>query len=801
MTNHWIDLKNTDVALILGSNAAENHPISFKWLTRARQDRGCKILSVDPRFTRTSSKADVYAPMRSGTDIVFVGGMINYVLQNNLYFKDYVINYTNAANIVDDGYDYIDGIFSGYDEKARKYNQDTWVYKSGADGKPIKDMTLQNPRCVFQLLKKHYSRYDVDTVAKVTGTPQEKYLEICEVFASTGKPDKAGNILYAMGGTQHTVGSQNVRSYAILQALLGNLGIPGGGIAALRGESNVQGSTDYGLLFHILPGYISTPNADKDHADLKAYLTKETPKAGFKVNTPKWFISYLKAMWGPAATAANDFAFNYLPKKDPKKNYSHIALFEAMDEGTIKGLFLWGQNPVVGGPNVNKEIRALGKLDWMVAVDLFPTETMNFWTTEAGSDPASIQTEVFVLPACASFEKEGTVASSGRWVQYRWKATEPVGESKADLEIIHDLVTRLKKAYAGSNKPEDAPIRDLYWDYGHGGEIDIDKVAREINGWEIAAGKQVKNFLDLKEDGTTCCGNWIMSGHYPEEGNLSKRRNNVDKTGIGQFPEWSWSWPVNRRILYNRASADLAGKPWSPEKAVIHWDPTVLDTKTGKFGKWVGKDVPDFKATTPPDGADFPFVGNQPFLMIDDGMAALFSRKGMKEGPFPEHYEPWESPVENLLNPVQLNPVVKVWEPDKKSDSSKYPYVATTYRVTEHWQTGVMTRNTPWLCELVPEMFVELSKVLADELGIANGEFIIVENTRGEVKAKAMVTERLQPMTVNGQKVHHVGLPWHFGFKGIAKGDTANKLTPHIGDGNTMMPEYKAFLVNVRRAN
>lgn len=801
MTNHWIDLRNTDCALILGSNAAENHPVSFKWLTHAREKRGAKIISVDPRFTRTSSKADIYAPLRSGTDIAFIGGMINYILEKDLYFKDYVVNYTNAAFIVDDGYDFKDGLFSGYDAKARKYDQTTWAYKLDAEGKPLKDVTLRNPRCVFQLMKQHYSRYDVDTVVKVTGTPKDKYLEICETYAATGKPDKAGTILYAMGTTQHTVGSQNVRAYAILQLLLGNIGIPGGGVNALRGESNVQGSTDYGLLFHILPGYLATPSAEADYASLKAYLEKETPKAGFKINTPKWMVSYLKAMWGPSATPANEFAYHYLPKKDPKKNYSHIALFEAMHKGVIKGAFLWGQNPVVGGPNANKERAALKKLDWLVAVDLFPTETMNFWSKEAGEDPAGVKTEVFVLPACASFEKEGTVANSGRWIQWRWKATEPVGESKADLEIMHLLATRLKQAYAGSTRPEDAPIRDLFWDYGQGDEIDIDQVAREINGYDMNSQKQVKNFTELKDDGTTCCGNWIMSGHYPEEGNLSKRRNNVDKTGIGQYLEWSWAWPMNRRILYNRASADLAGRPWSEDKAVIWWDPAAVDKATGKPGKWVGKDVPDFKPVCPPNGTDGPFVGNQPFIMLEDGLAGLFSKKGMKEGPFPEHYEPWESPVTNLLNPVQLNPVVKVWEPEKQSDPGKYPYVATTYRVSEHWQTGAMTRNTPWQCELVPEMYIEISKVLADQLGISNGEYAIVENTRGQIKVKAMVTERFQPIEVGGKPVHQIGLPWHFGFKGLVKGEIANKLTPHVGDGNTMIPEYKAFLVNVRRAD
>lgn len=800
MTNHFTDMQNTDVALVLGSNPFENHPITSKWLTKARDERGCKIICVDPRFTRTASRADIYAPMRSGTDIAFIGGMINYVLEKEMYFKDYVVNYTNAASIVDDGFDYNDGLFSGYNEKDRKYDQTTWAYKTGPDGQVIKDLTLQNPRCVFQLLKKHFARYDADTVCKITGTPKETYLEICELFASTGKPDKAGNVLYAMGITQHTVGTQNIRAYGILQSLLGNMGIPGGGVAALRGESNVQGSTDFALLNHIIPGYLNSPDAQVEHANLAAYLAKETPKAGFKVNTPKWMVSYLKAMWGPAATAANEFAYHYLPKKDPKKNHSHIGLFEAMYAGDIKGLMLWGQNPRVGGPNTNKAKDALKKLDWMVGIDLWSTETMNFWTKEAGEDPSTIQTEVFVLPACSSLEKEGTITNSGRWMQYRWKATEPVGESKADLEIIHDLGTRLIKAYAGSTKSEDAPIRDLFWIYGHGEECDIDKVAREINGYDVATSKQLNNFLDLKDDGSTICGCWIYSGFYPEKGNLAKRRDNVDKTEIGQYPDWAWCWPVNRRILYNRASADLDGKPWSEDKAVIWWNPTKVDEKTGKAGKWIGKDVPDFKATVPPNGSEFPYVGNQPFLMQDDGMAALFCRKSLKEGPFPEHYEPWETPVENLLNPIALNPVVKVWEPDKHSSPDKYPIVATTFRLTEHWQTGVMTRNLPWLGELAPEMFIEMSKELAEEIGINNGEFVIVDNARGEIKAKAMVTERFKPFQIHGKTVHHIGMPWHFGFKGYVTGAVANILTPHIGDGNTTMPEYKAFLVNVRRA-
>lgn len=789
MTNHWIDLKNTDCALIIGSNAFENHPISSKWLLEAREKRGAKIISVDPRFTRTSSKADIYAPMRSGTDIAFIGGMINYILQNDLYFKDYVVNYTNASFIVADTFDFNDGFFSGYDEKNHKYDKKLWGYKLDAEGKPLRDPSLQDPRCVFQLLKKHYSRYDMDTVCQVTGTPKELYEEICKTYAATGEPGKAGTIMYAMGGTQHTVGSQNVRSYAVLQMLLGNIGIPGGGVNALRGESNVQGSTDFGILNHILPGYIPTPTADPEHATLAAYNEKETPKGGFWTNRPKFLISYLKAMWGEAARPDNEFAYQYLAKRDPKTNYTHIGLFEAMAKGKLKGLMCWGQNPVVGGPNSDKERKALENLDWLVAADLWLTETMTFWSKEAGANPADIKTEVFVLPAAASFEKEGSISSSGRWMQYRWKAVEPLGESRADLDIVHQLARRLKEAYRDSTNPADEPIKYLSWDFGDGDECEIDKVAQEINGKETATGKLVKNFLSLMDDGSTLCGNWIYSGFYPEAGkNLSQRREQDDPSGLGIYPNWSFAWPVNRRILYNRASADTTGKPWHPDKAVIWWD--------AEQKKWVGHDVPDFKAVIGPDDPAF----LNPFIMQDDGKAWLFAKDKMNEGPFPEHYEPWESPVQNPFSRVQLNPVVKVWEPDKQSDPSKYPYVATTYRFSEHWQAGQMTRNLEWQAELVPEMVVEIGEALAAELKIKDGDKVIVENSRGEVKARAMVTKRFRPLNVMGKTIHQVGMPWHFGYQGLITGDIANKLTPHVGDGNTMIPEYKAFLVNIRRA-
>ncbi|PLR96566.1 formate dehydrogenase-N subunit alpha [Bacillus sp. T33-2] len=787
MTNHWNDLQHTDCALIMGANPAENHPISFRWLMKARE-KGAKIVSVDPRFTRSSAQADIYAPLRSGTDIPFLAGMINYAIDNDLIHKEYVAKYTNASFIVKDSYKFNDGLFSGYDEAKRAYDKTLWAFETAEDGTPLKDETLAHPRSVFQLMKKHYSRYDIDTVVAVTGTPKEDFLNVCEAFCSTGKAGKSGVIMYAMGTTQHTVGSQNVRAFAMLQLLLGNVGIPGSGLAAMRGESNVQGSTDFGLLYGDLPGYVGVPRAIPEHATLAGYNKKETPKAGYWSNKPKFLVSMLKAWYGPNATKDNEFCYQYLPKGN--KNYSHIALFNAMYKGELDGAFLFGTNPAVGGPNAGIEKEALGKLKWLVAVDLWETESSAFWKKEAGSDPASINTEVFLLPASASFEKEGSVSNSSRWMQYRWKAIDSKGEAKADLEIIHMLATKIKALYKNESAPAASPVNALYWNYGEGHHPDIDLVCKEINGYDLSTGKLVPGFGALKDDGTTSSGNWIYSGFYPEEGkNLAKRRDNKD-TGGGNFLNWSYSWPANRRILYNRASADLSGKPWSKEKAVIWWD----DAQK----KWVGNDVPDFvPAKAPADPG-----GTSPFTMLKDGVGSIFAPT-LNDGPFPEHYEPFESPVPNAFSSQELNPTVILFDGEfnRKGDKEKYPIVGTTYRVSEHWQSGSMTRNQEWLSELAGHMFVEISEELAKEKGIKNKDQVIISSARGDVKAYAMVTKRFKPHTVNGKKVHQIGMPWHFGFKGIATGDSANRLTPHIGDANTTIPEYKAFLCNIRRAD
>ena len=802
MTNHWIDFKNTDCVMVCGSNIAENHPCSFKWIDKAmnREKDPAKLIVVDPRFTRTASRADIFAQHRPGTDVAFFGGLVNYAMENDLIQKEYVVNYTNASFLINPGYSFKDGLFSGYNEKDRKYDKSTWAYQTGPDGNWLRDATLQDPNCVFQLTKKHFSRYTPELVSKITGIPKDKFLEIAKTYCATAKPEKVGTLAYAMGLTQHTNGTQNIRCFALLQLLLGNTGCAGGGIMALRGESNVQGSTDEALLWHIIPAYMSIPSSQTTPT-LAAYIESKLKGygQGYWKNMPKFLISLLKSFWGDHATAENDFAFDLMPKVD-NKNYSHIAMFEAMYAGDIKGLMCWGQNPSVGGPNANMENTAMDKLDWLVCMDLWETETSVFWK-RPGAHTKDIKTEVFLLPAASSIEKEGTITNSGRWIQWRYKAIEPPGDVRTDAAALSQLGHKLKELYkADKGAPVPEALTELYWPYDEE-EPDSDKILRELNGFTWADKKQVKNFTKLKDDGSTACANWLFSGVYPEEGNLSQRTINEDPSGLGLFPKWTFCWPVNRRIIYNRCSCDVAGKPWNSERDLVKWD----------GAQWVNNDVPDFGWKNSKTGAMIPPEKSaaRPYIMLDEGVGRLFV-KGMKDGPLPEHYEPLESPVDNQMSDQQNDPVIKIW--DSKMDgyaevgSTKYPIVCTTWRVTEQWQAGQMSRNSSWLCEMQPEVFVEMSTKLAEEKGIKNGDWVLVESVRGEVKAVAMVTERIQPLSINGKTVHVVGLPWHYGFVGLCKGGpekrsyAANQLSPHVGDANTMIPEYKAFLVNVNKA-
>jgi len=814
MTNHWIDLANSDCLLIMGSNAAENHPISFRWALKA-QEKGGLIIHVDPRFTRTSTKADIYAPLRSGTDIAFIGGMIKYILEKDKYFKDYVVNYTNAAYIVGEKFDFKDGLFSGFNAEKRVYDKSFWGYTVDENGVPKKDPTLQDPRCVLQLMKKHYSRYDLDTVSSITGTPKDDLVKVYEAYSATGIPDKAGTIMYAMGFCQHTVGVQNIRAMAMVQLLLGNMGIAGGGVNAMRGESNVQGSTDQGLLFHIWPGYLPVPTASV--TSLAEYNKKFTPvskdplSANWWQNRPKYVVSFLKSMFGDAATPENEFGYSWMPKLEDGKAYSWLDLFDTMYKKELKGFFSWGQNPACSGGNANKTREAMANLEWMVVVNLFDNETSSFWKGP-GMDPKKIKTEVFFLPCAASMEKEGSIANSGRWAQWRYKAQNPLGQSKPDGDIVLELFNEIRALYKKPGGAFPDPILKLKWDYMTKHAFDPHLVAKAINGFftkdvtigdkTYKKGDQVPAFAMLKDDGSTSSGNWLYCQSYNQDGNNMARRDKTDDSGIGLYPKWSWAWPVNRRIIYNRASVDPTGKPWNPKKPVIEF---VGEVKDGKYTtqKWKG-DVPDgpWYPLKNPDGTARE-DGKLPFIMKPDGYASIYG-PGLNDGPFPEHYEPIECPVEkHPLSPQKTSPVAAMFTTARdviKSCDPRFPFVCSTYRVTEHWQTGVLTRWLPWLIEAEPQMFVEMSEELAKNRNIKNGEKVIVESPRGSLEAVAIVTKRLKPFKVLDQEVHEVGIPWHYGWVWPPEGgESANLLTPAVGDPNTRIPESKAFMVNVRK--
>ena len=811
MTNHWNDIANSDCILVIGCNPAENHPVSFRWIIKA-QEKGARLIVADPRFTRSASKADLFVRLRPGTDIALTGGLIHHVLQNDLYHKEYLVHYTNAANVVDREFGFSEGLFSGYRKEDQAYAYDTWNYELDGAGRPVTDPTLSHPRCIFRLMKTFYERYTPDTVAAVTGVDQEQFLRMADAFAATGKPGKAGTILYAMGATQHTTGVQIIRSYAILQLLLGNIGLPGGGINALRGENNVQGSTDMALLSDLMPGYMAAPEEAR-HPTLRDYLVKETPKAGYWTNKPKFLISLLKAFWGEAARAGNDFAYEYLPKSGKGyqgQGYSWIPMFQAMGRGSIRGLMIWGMNPAVSSPDLNQAYAALEKLEWLAVFDLWETDTASFWR-RPGAKTRDIGTEVFLFPAADALEKEGSATNSGRWVQWRYQAVKPQGDARSDLWYLNRIGHELRRLYkADSHAVFPDPIVHLNWDYGV--DPDAHRVAREINGYTVEDRHQVVNFTALRDDGSTACGNWLYSGSYPGQDkidNLMARREKKDPSGLGLYPEWSWSWPVNRRILYNRCSMDAQGRPWNRDKGLLAWDPA------GKT--WTRHDVPDFGWMNPEKKEQIPpeASAEAPFIMLPEGKSRLFVHGGAcKEGPFPEHYEPLEGPYVNPVSAQQSNPVMKVWESDlnrvARLCDPRYPLIATTFRMTEHWQAGAMTRNLAWQAELVPEMFVEISRSLAGAKGIKPGDFVKVISARGEVRARANVTRRVAPFTCgkpgSGRTVEMVALPWHFGFAGLITGGpdagqnyAANQLSPMVGDANTLIPEYKVFLVDVQK--
>jgi formate dehydrogenase major subunit len=824
----------------MGSNMAENHPVGFQWVVEARK-RGAKVFHIDPRFTRTSALADRYVPLRAGSDIAFLGGIVHYILENDRAFKEYVIPYTNAATIVSEEFrdtEDLDGLFSGWDPDSRTYDPDSWQYEEmqvaaasgqrelgapvgqaahGAHGgalehgePPHKDDTLQHPRCVYQLLRKHFARYTPEFVEQTCGVPRQAFLEVCEALCENSGRERTSAICYAVGWTQHTVGVQYIRTASIIQLLLGNIGRPGGGILALRGHASIQGSTDIPTLYDILPGYLPMPSA-LAHASLDDYTEQNAPPAGYWANMRAYTVSLLKAWWGDAATPANDFCFERLPRLTG--DHSYYTTLQGMVEGRVKGFFVMGENPTVGAANGRYNRQALRNLDWLVVRDLVEVETAAFWHTapeiESGEVTSQdIGTEVFFMPAASHVEKKGSFTNTQRLLQWREQAVEPRGDCRSELWFMYHLGRLVREKLAGSMKERDRAVLELTWDYptqGEQAEPDADAVLREIGGLDLTTGKEVPDYLPLKDDGSTACGCWIYAGCYADGVNqVARRKPGGEQSWVA--PEWGWAWPMNRRILYNRASADPDGKPWSERKRYLWWD--------AEQGKWTGEDIPDFKPDktpdyVPPDDARGPDAlrGDEPFIMQSDGKAWLYAPAGLVDGPMPTHYEPHESPFGNPLYATQQsNPARQQIRRDENRYNPThgepgveiFPYVATTYRLTEHHTAGGMSRWVPHLAELQPEMFCEVSPALARERGLEHGGWMTVVTMRAAIEARVMVTERITPLVVDGREVHQVGLPYHWGSRGYVTGDSTNDLVGLALDPNVHIGEYKALTCDVR---
>ncbi|MBB5931036.1 formate dehydrogenase major subunit [Streptomyces echinatus] len=832
---------------------AECHPVGFQWVMEAKA-RGAKVIHVDPRFTRTSALADVHVPLRAGTDIAFLGGIVNYVLEHEKYFREYVVAYTNAPMLLREDFrdtEDLAGVFSGLDAGSRSYDNASWQYEGtevqaasgerdqeydkrtdggssvteaargeahgagGAvigEGEPERDETLTHPRCVFQVLRRHYARYTPELVEQVCGVPRDLFRQVCELVTENSGRDRTTAFAYAVGWTQHTVGVQNVRAAAVLQTLLGNIGRPGGGILALRGHASIQGSTDIPTLFNLLPGYIPMPHAHQNE-DLDSFIEAEAAHKGYWGNMRAYLVSLLKAYWGEAATAENDFCFDYLPRLTG--SHSTYETTMAQLEGVCKGYFLVGENPAVGNANAKLMRLGMANLDWLVVRDFSLIESATWWKDgpeiETGEmRTEDIRTEVFFLPAAAHTEKDGSFTNTQRMLQWHHQAVEPPGEARSDLWFTYHLGRLVREKLAGSGDEMDRPVLDLAWDYPTKGRIaepDAEAVLAEINGRD-AEGDPLSSYEELKADGSTVCGCWIYCGVYADGVNQAARR----KPGREQdwvAAEWAWAWPANRRILYNRASADPEGRPWSERKALVWWDPG-----KGEKGEWTGHDVPDFKKDKapdhePPEGAEGPeaLSGTDPFVMQADGKAWLYVPSGLTDGPLPAHYEPQDSPFPNLVYEQQRNPVRQLLRPHPDNryqpsgdepGSRVFPYVATTYRLTEHHTAGGMSRWQPYLAELQPEFFCEVSPELAAERGLAHTGWATIVSARGVVEARVLVTDRMAPLTVHGRRLHQVGLPYHWGPNGYSTGDAANELLHLSLDPNTHIQETKAFAVDIR---
>ena len=876
-------MADSDCVVIMGSNMAENHPVAFRWPMQAKVN-GAKLIHVDPRFTRTSAVADIYAPIRAGSDIAFLGGIVNYVINNERWQKDpffrtWLLHYSNASTIIDDQFrdaEDNDGVFSGlleykggtpewpYNGFVGEYDTKSWQYagtaipdqgriaataqsgevrgaKSGAAGaaealerrapvsagqpgqgapagppfdplvrsllkpRPTRDETLRNPRCVFQIVKRHFGRYTPEMVERVTGCPRDTFLKVAQTLLDCSGPDRTSSFAYAVAWTQHTNGPQIIGCAALLQILLGNAGRPGAGIMALRGHASIQGSTDVPTLYHSIHGYLPAPTAlKKEHATLAGYLAAETVPTGYYAYTPRFMVSYLKSMWGDAATKDNQFGYDWHPRI--LGDHSHLPMFVAMNDGRVKGMLLIGQNPATS-LNAKLERAAMRKLEWLVVKDNWLHESATFWNNapevKSGEvKPADIKTEIFFLPSAQVAETEGIFTNTQRMLQTHFKAAEAPGDCRTDVWFTYQIGRRLQKLYADSTAPRDQGFKNLVFDYEHEdpmerakGEPSTVKLLKELNGYYTDdPGRHVPSFGDLKDDGSTTSASWIYCGVFPAPDQNRAASRKPDPPGQpGAQLGWGFAWPANRRLIYNRASADLQGRPWSERK------------------KWVGYDVPDFAPTKAPNTPAKPgaigldaLSGGDPFIMKADGRGWLFVPTGLVDGPLPTHYEPAESPVSNPLYKQQASPVLKYWKRDDNPlapvGDARFPHLITTYRLTEHYLAGAMSRWNPWLTELQPELFVELSPELAQEKGIRNLDWVRISSPRAAVRAKALVTRRLRPFTIDGRVLHQVGLPWHWGWEGVSTGDVVNELTSLVGDPNVTIHEGKAFVCNVEKA-
>ena len=815
---------------------AECHPVGFQWVMEARE-RGAEIIHVDPRFTRTSAVADEHVPIRVGTDIAFLGGLIRHVLEGDHWFREYVLAYTNASTIVDPEFvdtEDLDGLFSGWDEDSRSFDPRTWTYENqdvspsagqsggeqahGAHGGdfdpddvPEPDLTLQHPRCVFQVLKRHFARYTPEMVERVCGIPQDQFRRVADAIVRNSGRERTTAFVYSVGWTHHTVGVQYIRAASILQLLLGNMGRPGGGIMALRGHASIQGSTDIPTLYNILPGYLPMPKAGQ-HDTLADYLDDNRPDAGFWGHVDSYMVSLLKAWWGDAATEANEFGFRHLPQLTG--DHSIYPTVMGMHDGEVEGFFVMGENPTVGSANSKLHRLGMAQLDWLVVRDLQMIESATFWKDgpeiETGElVTEDIGTEVFFLPAASHTEKDGSFTNTQRLLQWHNKAVEPPGDCRSELHFTFHLIRRIREKLALAGEPErDRGILDLTWDYpthGEHAEPDAEAVAKEISGYEHPSRRPVSGYTELEADGSTACGCWIYSGCYADGVNQMDRRKPGSEQSEAAL-EWGWAWPLNRRILYNRASADPAGRPWSERKAYVWWD--------AEEGKWTGKDVPDFKATMAPDHVPGPgdeaedaLRGDDPFIMQADGKGWLWVPVGLADGPLPAHYEPHESPARNPLYPeVQASPSRMQFDrPDNRYNptwgdpgAGVFPFALLTYRIAEHHTAGAMSRTLPYLSELAPDPFVEVSPALAALRGLEHGEWCTIVTMRTAIEARALVTQRMHPQDIDGREVHTVGLPYHWGGNGLSTGDSANDLMPIVLDRNVKISEFKAATCDIQ---